>query len=119
MTEADGITSVEGKLLAAQMGGVRQEMKDVRSALTGIGESLKTLARVEAQQGAIFASIERVSVDIREERQKREALDERIRGIEVLLPQLRETRAWVILGIGTGLSLIAGGVVTIVVQHFH
>jgi len=81
----------------------------LNDAIIRISESLSALVVVQEQNKAIMQCIEHQSVTI-------EKLDSRIDGIEVQMPQLIETRNWVMIGLSLIVSTVIVALVALVIK---
>ena len=113
----DGITSAEGRLLAVQMGALRDDVRDVKDTMRDMAKSLEQLVRIEEQQKDMRASINRAFDEVKTNRIKIDDTTARVAAIEQQLPGLKELRRWVIGGILSGNGMIASAVVYWFFQH--
>ena len=113
----DGITSAEGRLLAVQMGALRDDVRDVKDTMRGMAKSLEQLVRIEEQQKDMRSAINRAFDDIKANRIKIDDTGARVSMIEQQLPGLKELRRWVIGGILSGNGMIATAVIYWFFQH--
>lgn len=81
----------------------------LNDAIIRISESLSALVVVQEQNKAIMQCIEHQSVTI-------ENLDARIDAIELQMPQLVETRNWVMIGLGVIVSAVIVALVALVIK---
>jgi hypothetical protein len=87
---------------------VDQQGRKLDSKLDSIGQSISLLVRIDERQVAIAERLQMGAATM----QKHE---ERVAAIEAVMPGLKETRGWVILGILAGLGMIGAGVLKLVV----
>jgi len=114
---SDGITSAEGRLLAVQMGAMRDDVREVKDTMRDMARSLEQLVRIEEQQKDMRAAMVRAFDEIRTERERREPIESRIGSIERDLPGLRELRRWVIAGVLSGLAMLASSLMLYFFQN--
>jgi hypothetical protein len=81
----------------------------LNDAIVKISESLTALVVIEEQNKSIMQCIERQSTTI-------EKLDARIDAIELKMPQLIETRNWVMIGLGLIVSIVIVALIALVVK---
>lgn len=81
----------------------------LNDAIIRISESLSALVVVQEQNKSIMQCIERQSVTI-------DKLDARIDAIELQMPQLVETRNWVMIGLGVIVSAVIVALVALVIK---
>ena len=81
----------------------------LNDAIIRISESLSALVVVQEQNKAIMQCIERQSVTI-------DKLDSRIDTIELQMPQLIETRNWVMIGLGLIVSAVIVALIALVIK---
>jgi len=112
--EGDAMTSIEARLMAAALGELKSDVVDLRTSIRGMQTAVEALIRMDEQQANQRAAIGRAFDDLKVERQRREALDERVRLLEVDAPSQRELRRWVIGGILTGSAALLAALCMIV-----
>ena len=81
----------------------------LNDAIIRISESLSALVVVQEQNKSIMQCIEQQSVTI-------DKLDARIDAIELQMPQLVETRNWVMIGLGVIVSAVIVALVALVIK---
>jgi len=81
----------------------------LNDAIVKISESLTALVVIEEQNKSIMQCIERQSTTI-------EKLDGRIDAIELQMPQLVETRQWVMVGLGFIVSAVVVALIALVIK---
>ncbi len=81
----------------------------LNDAIVKISESLTALVVIEEQNKSIMQCIERQSITI-------EKLDGRIDAIELQMPQLVESRQWLMVGLGLILSMVITALVALIVK---
>ena len=81
----------------------------LNDAIVKISESLMALVVIQEQNKSIMQCIERQSTTI-------EKLDARIDAIEVRMPQLVETRQWLMIGLGLILSMAVVELIALVIK---
>jgi len=81
----------------------------LNDAIVKISESLTALVVIEEQNKSIMQCIERQSTTI-------EKLDGRIDAIELQMPQLVETRQWLMIGLGLILSMVVVALIALVIK---
>lgn len=116
---SDGITSAEGRLLAVQMGALREDVKEVKETMRGMARSLEQLVRIEEQQKDMRAAINRSFDEIKGERHKREELESRVSTVEQAMPGMKEMRNWLVYGIVSTIGLITGAIVYYLKNHLQ
>lgn len=123
------MTSVEAKLLASEVAGLRGDVGRMDSKLETITDALVKLTALEADHANTRRAIERAFEQIKENADRSRVLDDRIHAveralpqqlsdrigrIEVVLPGLIEARKWVVtlcLGAVTLLLVAVAGLV--------
>jgi hypothetical protein len=131
MSDVNGMTSMEARLLDANMKHFESELKRHGDMLSSISQSLQTLARVEQSQVEIKDRLKEGSVKLTEH-EKRIVLveaiipqvvsnardlgdvDKRLIAVETALPSLVETRRWVIAGILAGVAMIGVALIKLI-----
>ena len=81
----------------------------LNDAIVKISESLMALVVIEEQNKSIMQCIERQSTTI-------EKLDGRIDAIELQMPQLIESRQWVMVGLGFIVSAVIVSLIAMVIK---
>ena len=81
----------------------------LNDAIVKISDSLSALVIIQEENKTIMQCIERQSTTI-------EKLDARIDAIEVRMPQLVETRQWLMIGLGLILSMAAVELIALVIK---
>lgn len=81
----------------------------LNDAIVKISESLMALVVIEEQNKSIMQCIERQSTTI-------EKLDSRIDAIELQMPQLIETRQWLMVGLGFIVSAVIVSLIAMVIK---
>ena len=81
----------------------------LNDAIVKISESLMALVVIEEQNKSIMQCIERQSTTI-------EKLDGRIDAIELQMPQLIESRQWVMVGLGFIVSTVIVALIALVIK---
>ena len=81
----------------------------LNDAIVKISDSLSALVIIQEQNKTIMQCIERQSTTI-------EKLDARIDAIELRMPQLVETRQWLMIGLGLILSMAVVELISLVVK---
>ena len=81
----------------------------LNDAIVKISESLMALVVIEEQNKSIMQCIERQSTTI-------EKLDGRIDAIELQMPQLIESRQWVMVGLGFIVSTVIVSLIAMVIK---
>ncbi len=81
----------------------------LNDAIIRISESLSALVVVQEQNKAIMQCIERQSVTI-------DKLDARIDAIELQMPQLIESRQWLMVGLGFIVSAVIVSLIAMVIK---
>ena len=81
----------------------------LNDAIVKISESLTALVVIEEQNKSIMQCIERQSTTI-------EKLDGRIDAIELQMPQLIESRQWVMVGLGFIVSAVIVSLIALVIK---
>lgn len=81
----------------------------LNDAIVKISDSLSALVIIQEQNKTIMQCIERQSTTI-------EKLDARIDAIELRMPQLIESRQWLMIGLGLILSMAAVELIALVIK---
>ena len=81
----------------------------LNDAIVKISESLTQLVVIQEQNKTIMQCIERQSATI-------DKLDERINAIELQMPQLIESRKWLMIGLGFIVSAVIVALITLVLK---
>ena len=81
----------------------------LNDAIVKISDSLSALVIIQEQNKTIMQCIERQSTTI-------EKLDARIDAIELRMPQLVETRQWLMIGLGLILSMAVVELIALVIK---
>ena len=81
----------------------------LNDAIVKISESLMALVVIEEQNKSIMQCIERQSTTI-------EKLDSRIDAIELQMPQLIESRQWLMVGLGFIVSTVIVALIALVIK---
>lgn len=81
----------------------------LNDAIVKISDSLSALVIIQEQNKTIMQCIERQSTTI-------EKLDARIDAIELRMPQLIESRQWLMVGLGLILSMAAVELIALVIK---
>ena len=81
----------------------------LNDAIVKISDSLSALVIIQEENKTIMQCIERQSTTI-------EKLDARIDAIELRMPQLVETRQWLMIGLGLILSMAVVELISLVVK---
>ena len=81
----------------------------LNDAIVKISDSLSALVIIQEQNKTIMQCIERQSTTI-------EKLDARIDAIELQMPQLVETRQWLMIGLGLILSMAVVELISLVIK---
>ena len=81
----------------------------LNDAIVKISESLMALVVIQEQNKSIMQCMEHQSTTI-------EKLDERIDAIELQMPQLVESRQWLMIGLGLILSMVVVGLIALVIK---
>ncbi len=81
----------------------------LNDAIVKISESLMALVVIQEQNKSIMRCVERQSTTI-------EKLDARIDAIELRMPQLVESRQWLMIGLGLILSMVVVGLIALVIK---
>lgn len=81
----------------------------LNDAIVKISESLTQLVVIQEQNKTIMQCIERQSATI-------DKLDERINAIELQMPQLIESRQWLMVGLGFIVSAVIVALITLVLK---
>ena len=81
----------------------------LNDAIVKISESLMALVVIQEQNKSIMQCIEHQSTTI-------EKLDARIDAIELQMPQLVESRQWLMIGLGLILSMVVVGLIALVIK---
>lgn len=81
----------------------------LNDAIVKISDSLSALVIIQEQNKTIMQCIERQSTTI-------EKLDARIDAIELRMPQLIESRQWLMIGLGLILSIAAVELIALVIK---
>ena len=81
----------------------------LNDAIVKISDSLSALVIIQEQNKTIMQCIERQSTTI-------EKLDARIDAIELQMPQLVESRQWLMVGLGLTLSMVITALVALIVK---
>jgi len=105
-TPVDGITSAEGRLVSMQLAYLRGDLAEVKGTMANMATSIASLVRIEEQQSAMRAGMERAFTEIAKGSTETEGLEKRITAVEQELPNYRGLRKWVIGGILAGLAML-------------
>lgn len=116
---SDGITSAEGRLLAVQMGALRDDVKEVKETMREMARSLEQLVRIEEQQKDMRSAIGRAFDEMKAERVKREELEARVAVVEKSMPGMNEMRKWLIGGVTSGIALLLAAVSYYIKNHLN
>lgn len=116
---SDGITSAEGRLLAVQMGALRDDVKEVKETMREMARSLEQLVRIEEQQKDMRSAIGRAFDEMKAERVKREELETRVAVVEKSMPGMNEMRKWLIGGVTSGIALLLAAVSYYIKNHLN
>jgi len=81
----------------------------LNDAIVKISESLMALVVIQEQNKSIMQCMEHQSTTI-------EKLDGRIDAIELQMPQLIESRQWLMIGLGLILSMVVVGLIALVIK---
>ena len=81
----------------------------LNDAIVKISESLMALVVIQEQNKSIMQCMEHQSTTI-------EKLDVRIDAIELQMPQLVESRQWLMIGLGLILSMVVVGLIALVIK---
>ena len=81
----------------------------LNDAIVKISDSLSALVIIQEENKTIMQCIERQSTTI-------EKLDARIDAIELRMPQLIESRQWLMIGLGLILSMVVVGLIALVIK---
>ena len=81
----------------------------LNDAIVKISESLMALVVIQEQNKSIMQCMEHQSTTI-------EKLDGRIDAIELQMPQLVESRQWLMIGLGLILSMVVVGLIALVIK---
>ena len=81
----------------------------LNDAIVKISESLMALVVIQEQNKSIMQCMEHQSTTI-------EKLDARIDAIELRMPQLVESRQWLMIGLGLILSMVVVGLIALVIK---
>ena len=81
----------------------------LNDAIVKISESLMALVVIQEQNKSITQCMEHQSTTI-------EKLDGRIDAIELQMPQLVESRQWLMIGLGLILSMVVVGLIALVIK---
>ena len=81
----------------------------LNDAIVKISESLMALVVIQEQNKSIMQCMEHQSTTI-------EKLDARIDAIELQMPQLVESRQWLMVGLGLILSMVVVGLIALVIK---
>ena len=81
----------------------------LNDAIVKISESLMALVVIQEQNKSIMQCMEHQSTTI-------EKLDARIDAIELQMPQLVESRQWLMIGLGLILSMVVVGLIALVIK---
>lgn len=116
MADTEAMTTVEARLMAATLSALQGDMSEMRTSMAGMRSALEALVRMDEQQSNMRAAIGRAFDEVKAEREKREALEGRVRIMEVDAPSYKELRRWVIGGVLTGILMMAGALFKVVVS---
>ncbi len=112
--DGSAMNTLEARLLASAINDLKAELRDIRDGMNGMRQALEALVRIDAEQINFRQSIGRAFDEIKQEREKREKIDERIHLLEVDAPSYRELRRWVIGGVLTGVAALLASMFAIV-----
>ena len=115
MSDNIAMSSTEARLLHASMTDVKNDLGEMRASLSAMQRAMEALVRIDEQQINMRSSIGRAFDEVREERQKREAVEVRLHLLEVDAPSYKELRRWVVGGVLTGLAMLAAALLKVVV----
>jgi hypothetical protein len=102
------LSSVEARLIAAQLGHLTDETRRNADGIAAIGESLHVLTRLEENQSHIAEKLKEGSMRMSDH-------ERRLQIVEQDLPGLRELRKWVIAGVLAGLGMVGASLFKLVV----
>lgn len=89
-----------------QLAYLRGDLAEVKGTMANMATSLASLVRIEEQQSAMRAGLERAFTEIAKADDERAAINARLSAVEQELPGYRGLRKWVIGGILAGLAMM-------------
>lgn len=92
------------RLLALEKGLERNT-----AALDKISEAINRFSLLEERHLETRGALERAFQAIEKQEKWQDETDKRLTAIEIAMPQLKETRKWVVMGILAGVSMIGAG----------
>ena len=103
-------------VIGEQVKAMRAEITEIKGSISEINRAIDKLTTLEVEHLSTrqamtraFNAIDASNLDLRK-------LDERLRPIEVAMPQLIETRKWVMAMAGIALTVLLGAVIALVVK---
>lgn len=107
--DGQSITSGEARILGMQLASVQSDTSEMKTVVGEINKSLQVLVRLEAQYAETRGSLTRAFEGVDKTNLRVDALEARLRPIEVAQPGLQESRGWIIAiaGAAVGMMLIA------------
>ena len=106
---------VDHGTLIARLDGMQSGLDDMKDALRELTTAVSRLAVVEERQANATAALERAFAAVQRVETEHKQLDQRVQAVEIVMPQLKEMRAWVISGLLAGIGMIGLGMFKLVV----
>lgn len=83
------------EISVTEFSALREDIGELRAAMTKMVEALERLARLEERQGNSARALERAFLDISKVDIKADALDIRLKNLEIAQPSNNKTSEWV------------------------
>jgi hypothetical protein len=97
-----------------RLSAVERQLENQTEALNKIGEAINRFSLLEERHLETRGALERAFHALEKADHALEQVDKRVSSIELAMPQLQETRKWVILGILGGLGLMGAALLKLV-----
>lgn len=97
-----------------RLSAVEKQLESQTEALNKIGEAINRFSLLEERHLETRGAIERAFNSISKTDHAIEQLAARVAAIELHMPQLRETRNWVVTGVLAGIAMIGAAILKVI-----
>ena len=97
-----------------RLSAVERQLENQTEALNKIGEAINRFSLLEERHLETRGALERAFSSIAKTDHSVDQIDLRVNAIELAMPQLKETRRWVVTGILAGIAMMGAALLKLV-----
>ncbi len=97
-----------------RLSAVERQLENQTEALNKIGEAINRFSLLEERHLETRGALERAFTSIAKTDHSVDQIDLRVNAIELAMPQLKETRRWVVTGILAGIAMMGAALLKLV-----